>query len=88
MLKNDYFNTMTFIDLTTMAAKQSKLIGLSILALILFNFPLLSIFSRSSTIGGIPSIFIYLFLAWLGIIIFTRQNIDSKSLKDKKKDDE
>jgi hypothetical protein len=56
--------------------------------LILFNFPLLGIFSRYSTIGGIPSIFIYLFLAWLGIIIFTRQNIDSKSLKDKKKDDE
>lgn len=74
------------LDPTVMASKQSKLIGLSILALILFNFPLLSIFSRSSTIGGIPSIFIYLFLAWLGIIFFVQQNVDSQSSKEKKKD--
>lgn len=76
-----------FLD-TFMASKQSKLLGLSFLALVLFNFPLLSIFSRSSTIGGIPAIFIYLFLAWFGIIFFMRQNVESKSSKDKKRDDE
>lgn len=75
------------LDPTVMASKQSKLIGLSILALVMFNFPLLSVFSRSSTIGGIPSIFIYLFLAWLGIIFVMRQNVESKSTKDKKKND-
>lgn len=75
------------LDSTVMASKQSKLIGLSILALVMFNFPLLSVFSRPATIGGIPSIFIYLFLAWLGIIFVMRQNIESKSAKDKKKND-
>lgn len=75
------------LDPNVMASKQSKLIGLSILALVMFNFPLLSVFSRSSTIGGIPSIFIYLFLAWLGIIFVMRQNVESKSIKDKKKND-
>ncbi len=67
-----------------MASKQSKLIGLFILALVLFNFPLLGIFTRSSFIGGIPSVFVYLFVAWLAIILIMRQNIESRSKKDKK----
>ena len=75
------------LDPTIMASKQSKLIGLSILALVMFNFPLLSVFSRSSTIGGIPAIFVYLFLAWMSIIFIMRQNVESKQTKDKKKND-
>ncbi len=75
--------------LIDMSSKQSKLIGLFLLAMVLLNFPLLGIFKRPSSIGGIPSVFIYLFAVWLIIILVMRQNVSStitKSKKDKKDD--
>ena len=71
-------------DPLLMASKQSKFIGIFVLALVLLNFPLLGIFKRASTVGGIPSIFIYLFVIWLAIILFMRQNVEGKSNNDKK----
>lgn len=48
------------------AARRDRLIGLFILAAILFNPPILNLFG--GTFYGWPALFIYLFLAW-GLII-------------------
>ncbi len=36
---------------------------------LLFNYPILSIFNKSVLYCGIPLLFIYLFAAWLAIIV-------------------
>lgn len=43
-------------------------IALFLLGCLLFNYPLLAVFSRPTTIFGIPLLYGYLFLAWLGVI--------------------
>jgi len=48
------------------AARRDRLIGLFILAAILFNPPILNLFG--GTIYGWPALFIYLFVAWALII--------------------
>ena len=48
------------------AARRDRLIGLFILAAILFNPPILNLFG--GTVFGWPALFIYLFVAW-GLII-------------------
>ena len=71
-------------SLQLMSSKQSKLIGLFVFAMVLLNFPLLGIFSRPSFLGGIPSVFIYLFVVWVIIIFLIRLNDDTKSTHDRK----
>lgn len=44
--------------------KGQRLIALFLLGLVLFNYPVLSLFSRSATVGGVPLLFAYLFAAW------------------------
>jgi hypothetical protein len=51
-----------------MQNRATKLIGLSILGLFLFNFPILGIFKKLSWLGGIPTAFLYLFTTWLMFI--------------------
>ena len=48
------------------AARRDRLIGLFVLALILFNPPILNLFG--GTVFGWPALFIYLFVAWALII--------------------
>jgi hypothetical protein len=48
------------------AARRDRLIGLFILAVLLFNPPILNLFG--GTVFGWPALFIYLFVAW-GLII-------------------
>lgn len=38
---------------------------------ILFNWPLLSIFNSSELIFGFPKLLVYLFSAWLALIVLT-----------------
>lgn len=46
-----------------------RLVGLFLLGLLLFNFPLLCLFNRPVLILGIPMFYLYLFAAW-SLIIF------------------
>jgi len=45
-----------------------RLIGLFLLGLLLFNFPLLSLFNRPALYLGIPVLYFYLFAVWLLIV--------------------
>jgi hypothetical protein len=53
--------------------RNAKLVGLSLLALLLFTFPLLEIFGKESYVLGLPLLYIYIFVVWLVIILILRQ---------------
>lgn len=51
-------------------AKAGGAIGLFLLAVVLFNYPILSLFNLELLIFGLPLLYFYLFLIWVGIILF------------------
>lgn len=48
--------------------KSERLIALALLGFLLFNYPLLSLFSTDGTVLGIPVLYAYLFASW-GLLI-------------------
>ncbi len=48
--------------------RGQRFIALFLLGCLLFNYPLLAVFSRHVIIFGIPLLYVYLFSAWLGLI--------------------
>ncbi len=48
--------------------RGQRFIALFLLGWLLFNYPLLAVFSRHAFIFGIPLLYLYLFSAWLGLI--------------------
>jgi len=48
-----------------------RLVGLFLLGMLLFNFPLLSLFNRPEIVLGVPVLYLYLFITWSLIILLT-----------------
>lgn len=48
--------------------KGARLTATAALALLLFNFPFLGVFDSETLVGGMPLIWIYLFVVW-GLMI-------------------
>jgi hypothetical protein len=48
--------------------KGERLVALALLGFLLFNYPLLSLFSTDSTVLGVPLLYAYLFMSW-GLLI-------------------
>ena len=48
--------------------KGQRLVALFLLGCLLFNYPLVSLFSGTATIGGVPLLYLYVFLAWAVLI--------------------
>jgi hypothetical protein len=55
------------------ADRNTKLIGLFVLSLLLFTFPLLDLFGREQYVFGLPLLYVYLFVVWLVVIILLRR---------------
>ncbi len=51
-----------------MRSVGAKLVFLFVLAALVLNFPVLAIFNRGSTLGGIPILYLYLFAVWAAAI--------------------
>ena len=49
--------------------RGQRLVAIFIVGCLLFNYPLLQLFSVNNIIGGIPVLYIYVFTAWLALII-------------------
>jgi hypothetical protein len=49
--------------------KGRRMVGLFLLGLLLFNFPILSLFDRTDFFYGIPILYLYLFLSWILFIL-------------------
>lgn len=48
---------------------QERMIGLLCLGLLLFNYPILSLFSVDGMLFGIPIQYVYVFSCWLALIL-------------------
>jgi hypothetical protein len=45
-----------------------RLIAVFLLGCLLFNYPLLSLFNLSGSVGGVPLLYAYIFAAWAVVI--------------------
>lgn len=53
--------------------KRQRFVFLSLLLLLLFTFPMITVANKPVKIGGIPLLFIYFFMVWIaGIILLYR----------------
>lgn len=48
--------------------KSERLVALALLGLLLFDYPLLSLFSSEGQVLGIPVLYAYLFATWTTVI--------------------
>jgi hypothetical protein len=48
--------------------RNERLIGLCLLGVLLFNYPLLALFNRATLVGGVPLVYAYIFAAWALLI--------------------
>jgi uncharacterized membrane protein (DUF485 family) len=48
--------------------KGERLVALALLGFLLFNYPLISLFSTDGTVLGVPLLYAYLFVSW-GLLI-------------------
>lgn len=49
--------------------QSQRLVALFALGVLLFSFPLLSLFNISGTVFGVPVLYAYLFAAWAALIV-------------------
>ncbi len=49
--------------------RSQRLVALFLLGVVLFNYPVLSLFSREGTVLGLPLLFAYLLSAWAAFIV-------------------
>ncbi len=74
--------------MTPKARKNKRLVGLFLLGCVFFNYPLLSLFNLKTSIFGIPLLIVYIFLAWVFLILMaamatiTREQAPSKSIDE------
>jgi len=50
---------------------SERLIGLFLFGLLLFTPPLIGVFDKAYLVGGIPALYLYLFVAWASLIGMT-----------------
>ena len=48
---------------------KGKVVGLFLLGCVLFSYPVLTLFNVPVLLLGIPLLFVYMFLAWLAVIV-------------------
>jgi hypothetical protein len=48
--------------------KGQQLIALFLVGCLLFNYPLLALFSQDGLVWGIPLLYVYIFIAWAVLI--------------------
>ena len=48
--------------------KASRFVALSMLGMLLFNFPILALFNLPGTLFGVPVLYAYIFMAWAALI--------------------
>jgi predicted permease len=46
-----------------------RLVAVFLLGCLLFNFPFLALFNRTSEVFGIPLLYMYIFGVWLALIV-------------------
>jgi hypothetical protein len=50
-------------------SKGQRFIALCMLGVLLFNYPILTLFNVSGTVLGVPLLYAYIFIAWATLIL-------------------
>ena len=58
--------------------KGQRLVALSMLGCLVFNYPVLELFNRPGTIFGIPVLYAYIFIAWSLLIALMALVVEAK----------
>jgi predicted permease len=58
--------------------KSQRLVALFVLGCLLFNYPLLALFNRDATLGGVPVLYLYVFAAWALLIALLALVVEKK----------
>lgn len=45
-----------------------RLAALFLIGCLLFNYPILSLFSQNERLWGVPTLYVYIFIAWAALI--------------------
>ncbi|MCC5937794.1 MAG: hypothetical protein JJU34_10990 [Lunatimonas sp.] len=62
--------------------RNQKLVTAFLLGLVVFNYPLITLFDRGGTVWGIPVLFFSVFASWLGLILITYAALRSRDNQD------
>jgi len=62
--------------------RNQKLVTTFLLGLVVFNYPLITLFDRGGTVWGIPVLFFSVFASWLGLILITYGALRSRDNQD------
>jgi hypothetical protein len=70
-------------SITAMKTKETKqkLVFISILLLIVFAYPFITVANKSGLVGGFPLLFLYIFIAWSIAILLLFLVADGKQKK-------
>lgn len=55
-----------------------RLAAVFLLGCLLFNYPLLALFNKAAAVFGIPVLYAYIFLAWLGLILLVATIVERR----------
>ncbi len=64
--------------MTDESRRRERTAGLFLLGFLIFNYPLVSLFSADFMLLGIPLLYLYLFTCWLLLIVGTARAIGKK----------
>jgi hypothetical protein len=67
------------VDMVRRGLTSERLIALFLFGLVLFLPPLVSTFDKTELVGGIPLLYLYLFVAWAGLIAVTALIVEHPS---------
>ena len=63
----------------TFESKTQRLVALSVLGVVLFNYPMLALFNVAATAFGIPILYVYIFSAWSLLIACMAYGVETKT---------
>ena len=55
--------------------RRERLVALALLGLLALNYPLVALFNHTTLVLGIPLLYLYLFVAWLVVIVLVARAI-------------
>lgn len=70
-------------NMDTFEIKGQRLIALSMLGCLVFNYPVLALFNRPGTAFGIPVLYAFLFAAWVLLIALMALVVEATDIADR-----
>jgi len=67
----------------TAGRTRERLVALFIVGILLFNYPVLQLFSDAKLVFGIPILYLYLFGCWIAVIVVKAFVIEDKGPVEK-----